>query len=63
MPIKEIMTYSAAILAWLFLSHPIHFRQAVQNLKYQILRDIGRTDNWGNPSLPRHLRKAHRSPN
>ena len=64
MPIKEIMTLSTAILISLFLSHPTHFRQAVQNFKYQILRDIGRTDNWGNPSLfagngARH--KGHRT--
>lgn len=53
MPIKDLMTYAAGILAVLFLLHgPTRFRAVVRDLELRILRDATRTDNWGDPSLP-----------
>ena len=64
MPIREIMTFSFGVLAVLFATHgPLHFRESVRNLQIQILRDVARTDNWGNPSIFKHRPQAHsRSP-
>lgn len=59
MPIKEIMFFSAGILATIFAtSGPANFHNAIQKAKIQILREVGRTDNWGNPSIFRHKRTS-----
>lgn len=56
MPIKEIMMLSAGILGAIFVTHgPFHFRETVRAYQVRILREVGRTDNWGNPSIfPKH---------
>ena len=51
MPIKAIMTFSTGILIALFISNPLHFREAVHKLQFKILREVTRTDNWGTPGL------------
>ena len=51
MPIKEIITFGIGVLAVLFATNPLHFREAVHRTQFQILREVARTDNWGNPSL------------
>ena len=53
MPIKEIVAFGAAVFTMLFvINGPLHFRDAVRKLQIQILRDISRTDNWGDPMAP-----------
>jgi hypothetical protein len=51
MSIKEILVLSAVILASIFVSHPTRPLQAVRDLEVKILREVGRTNNWGNPSI------------
>ena len=51
MPIKEIMSLSLGVFAFLFVTNPLHFKDAVRKVQFQILREVVRTDNWGNPSI------------
>ena len=51
MPIRELVALSALLLASILITHPAHPLNAVRRIQTQILRDLGRTDNWGNPSL------------
>ncbi len=60
MPIKEIMTLSIAVFAMLFVTNPLHFKDAVRKVQFQILREVARTDNWGNPNIWPH-RHVHRA--
>ena len=54
MPIKEILTLAFGIIVALAIANPLHFREALRRTEIQILRDVGRTNNWGNPSIFRH---------
>jgi hypothetical protein len=51
MPIKEIIALSAAIMASIAITHPTHPMDAIRKVQAQILREVGRTDTWGNPSI------------
>ena len=51
MPIKEIMVFSAGVMASIMATHPLQPLEAVRKVQVQILRDIGRTDHWGNPRI------------
>lgn len=51
MPIKEIMVFSAAVIASIMATHPLHPLEAVRKVQVQVLRDMGRTDHWGNPRI------------
>ena len=60
MPIKEIMTFSIGVLATLFITHgPLHFKSAIRETQMHILREVGRTDNWGNPSIFQYQHHKH----
>jgi hypothetical protein len=56
MPIKEIITISAIIMAAVVATNPMHPREAIRALQIKILRDVARTDNWGSPSIFPHHR-------
>ena len=51
MPIKEIMIFSAAVIASILATHPLHPLGAVRKVQVQLLRNLGRTDSWGNPRI------------
>ncbi len=51
MPIKEIMILSAAIMASIMVTHPTRPFEAIREVQIKILREVGRTDTWGNPSI------------
>ena len=54
MLIKEIMTFSMGVLIALFIANPLHFRESVRKMQFQILKEVTRTDNWGNPDIFQH---------
>jgi hypothetical protein len=56
MPIKELVALSATILGGIFITHPFDFPNAVRQVEFSILKEMGRTNSWGNPSLWRHNR-------
>jgi hypothetical protein len=51
MPSKEIIALAAAIMGGIFITHPFGFANAIRKVEFSILREVTRTDNWGNPSL------------
>lgn len=51
MPIKEIIVISAAIMASIIAANPTRPREAIREFQFKILREVGRTDNWGSPSI------------
>jgi hypothetical protein len=60
MPIKEILGISAAVFVSIVATHPTRPLEAIREVQFRILHDLGRTDTWGNPSLFIHRRS--RSP-
>lgn len=59
MPIKEIIAVAAALMASIIATHPTRPLEAVRELQVKILREVGRTDNWGSPDIfpPAHRRR------
>lgn len=51
MPINEIMTVAALLLAGIIATHPLTWRTEVRKVQVAILRDVADTRSWGNPSL------------
>jgi len=51
MPIKEFLALTVIILSGIFAAHPLDFRDEVRKVELSILREISRTDTWGNPSF------------
>ena len=51
MPIKEIIAISALVMASIVATNPLYPQEAIRNFKLRVLREVGRTDNWGNPSI------------
>lgn len=52
MPIKEIMTLASIIVAgWLLAGGQQGVRRHLRSTQIQILKEVARTDNWGNPSI------------
>jgi hypothetical protein len=51
MPIKEIMMFSIGVLIAIFFTNPLYFREATRKTEFQILREVTKTDNWGNPDI------------
>lgn len=54
MPIKEIIAISALVMASIIATNPLHPQEAIRSIELRILREVRRTDNWGNPSIFRH---------
>lgn len=61
MPIKEIMALSAALMGSIMLTHPTRPLEAVREVEVRILHEVGRADNWGNPSIFTGASHGHRS--
>jgi len=60
MPIKEIMIFTAGVLATLFATYgPSNFSTAIKKTKVEIIREVSRTNNWGNPSIFRDRSMSH----
>jgi hypothetical protein len=53
MPIREILALSVAVMGGIFIAHPLSFKSALRQVEFSILREVTRTDNWGDPSLYR----------
>ncbi|MGE4232040.1 MAG: hypothetical protein AB7F43_01810 [Bacteriovoracia bacterium] len=52
MPIKEYVNWGFIILAGLAITKgPQNLVFEMKKLQYQMLREVGRTNNWGNPSI------------
>lgn len=51
MPLKEIILLSAVVVASIMASHPVHPLDGILAFELRILREVGRTDNWGSPSI------------
>ena len=50
MPIKEIMTITTVILgSWMIAGGRESMWKNIHKVQIQILREVARTDNWGNP--------------
>jgi hypothetical protein len=64
MPIKEIMTFGFGVFLTIFVTNgPLYFKEAVRRTQVGILREVSRTDNWGNPSIFASKHKQHNSKN
>jgi hypothetical protein len=51
MPFKEIITYGIGIAMVAGLAgNPLHFRENLRRVQFQVLKECTRVDNWGNPS-------------
>lgn len=59
-PIKELMALSAAILAAICIANPLHPREAIRNFEYRIIREVGNTRTWGDPSIFSKHNHIHR---
>ncbi len=58
MPVKEIMAWtSLALGGWYMTGDYSGMMIKIRKAQIAILRDVARTDNWGNPSLWRSQRK------
>ncbi len=52
MPIKEIITIATVIIgAWSVTEGRAGILKHVRKVQIQILREVSRTDTWGNPSI------------
>lgn len=58
LPIRDFLTLTIAVLAGLFIMNPGNFNVAVRKALAQILREVVRTDNWGNPSIYQYSQKG-----
>jgi hypothetical protein len=62
MPVKEIMAIAFMIIGvWYAEGGQKTVLNKVRYLQHQILRDLGRTSNWGDPSI--FHRKVPNGPN
>ena len=60
MPFKEIIPFGIGIAMVVGLAgNPLHFRENLRKVQFQILRECTRVDNWGNPSPWAHSRLKH----
>ncbi len=56
MPIKEIIAITVAIVTTTsIVGGPWNLEKNLQTMKYTLLKELARTDNWGNPSPWRHI--------
>lgn len=52
MPIKELLTWSAVIVSgWYAVGGQKGMWMNIRKAQFAILREVGRTDSWGNPSV------------
>lgn len=52
MPIKEIITIAVVIMSgWYVVGGQQGMLRNIRKAQISILREVGRTDNWGNPSI------------
>lgn len=52
MPIKEFITISALIMSgWFVTGGYSGMMKNIHKFQIQVLREVGRTDNWGNPDI------------
>jgi hypothetical protein len=62
MPIKELLALSVMIMGSIFVAHPFDFQNAIRKVEVSILKEISRTDNWGDPSFSgarKYIRAQH----
>jgi len=67
MPIKEIIALTTAIvIATAVTGGPQNLEKNLNSMKYTMLKELTRTDNWGNPSpfsiqptLGHHAHRPH----
>ena len=51
MPIRELLALTIIIMGGIFVAHPFDFHNAIRKVEVSILREVSRTDNWGDPSF------------
>ena len=57
MPIKEIVSFTLGIVMTIAVAGgPLQLRANLRKVQIEILREMTRTDNWGNPSPWAHSR-------
>ena len=49
--VNGLVKVALAIMASIALSHPSTFKQEIGKLEYSILKECGKTNNWGDPSI------------
>ena len=50
--IGKLMPIAFSVVMGLMVTHPRTCRVELAKLQYSILKEVTRTDNWGDPSLP-----------
>jgi hypothetical protein len=61
MPIKEIMTWTMLVLAgWYMTGGPKGTATKMRKAEIAILREVTRTNTWGDPSLFHHARRIRK---
>lgn len=48
---NKLFPIAAAVVFGLMIQHPKTWKIELANLQYAILKEVGRTDNWGCPSI------------
>lgn len=57
MPIKEIVSFTMGIVMTIaVVGGPLNLKTNLRKVQVQILREMTRTDNWGNPSPWSHVK-------
>ena len=69
MPIKELVALATAFVMGMAAAHPRDYRMRLAKIQYAMLREVGNTRSWGNPSIfqynPRQIPEkshSHRRP-
>ena len=57
--IERALAIALAVVIAVCASRPMTWRMDLVALEYSILKDVRRTDNWGNPSIFKGGHRAH----
>jgi len=63
MPIKEIITFTMGVVMTIAVAGgPLNLKTNLRKVQIEILREMTRTDNWGNPSpwANKQMQKKHK---
>ena len=61
-PIKELITFGLASVAIIAVTGgPWNLRENLRKAQIQMIREVGKTSNWGDPLIWRHVRSKKRN--
>jgi hypothetical protein len=51
MPIENLIKLAITIMVGIMITHPLTYTTEIRKIEFSILREIGDTRSWGNPSI------------